>query len=227
MIEEIGKDVAFDATEQAVCDRMQIERDSPVFERAMELLETVKRVMNPAYLLKEIAVDGSADGASFGGQRFHSKIVGSKIAGRESVILYIATCGPEIGAYLEAIEDPIDEYVVDKFCHMGYLSAMNALRASLSATHGIDRHITLAPGSIIDWSVAEVKKFFVIADGLYQKIGVRVLESGLIDPLKSGSGVIVRSEEEFESCDICARIDCPSRRTPFSEEKYEAMINLQ
>jgi hypothetical protein len=63
-------------------------------------------------------------------------------------------------------------------------------------------------------------------DGLYQGLDVSVLSSGLIDPLKSTSGIFYASDEEFESCAICPRGNCETRQMPFDEDLHDRMVNL-
>lgn len=227
MIEVVKKDVAFYATDEMLCEKLQITTDSGMYDRALELKEQVEDMIKPAYVMKEVPVgEKTKDGVELGGHFFKSKIVANKITDQSSAIIFIATCGKAIANLAEAAEDPMDNYILDQLAYIGYRNATDDMLNTLSQTCGMGRFIRLSPGSIIDWSVFEVKKFFQITDGLYQQLGLRVLDSGLIDPLKSGSGVIVESEEEFESCDLCMRPDCPSRRSPFDQEKYDAMINL-
>jgi len=41
-------------------------------------------------------------------------------------------------------------------------------------------------------------------------------------PTMSVSGIVVPTESAFESCQICHREGCPSRKAPFSEEVWQA-----
>jgi hypothetical protein len=195
--------------------------------RSQELIEEALRILQPAYLIRRFPIESITDsGVVIGGQSFRSRIVANKLQGHDYTWMYIATSGKEISEYLETVEDPLDKYILDQIAYFGCVQAMEEMTQAIDTQLGIARHIKLSPGSIIDWSVEEVKKFFLLLEGDYQKLGVRVLDSGLIDPLKSVSGVLVAAEEEFESCDICERANCPNRKTPFDEEKYSQMINL-
>lgn len=227
MMEYVRKDVPFQATDELLCDRLHTELASEIFERAALLRQEVASVIRPAYIMKEVRVGRkSRNGIELGGQFFGSRIAASKIAADSRVVVYIATCGREAAELLAATDDPFDNYVLDTLAHIGCNNARDDMLRSLSARFGIKKYISLAPGSVIDWNVAEVCKFFEITDGLHQPLGIRVLESGLIDPLKSVSGIFVESDEKFETCDLCMIPDCPSRRSPFDEEKYNEALSL-
>lgn len=227
MIELLEKNIAFHVTDEAICKKLQTHKDSDVFMRALALIKNVTNIIKPAYIVKGVPVgEISEEGVDISGQFFSSKIVASKIKGCRNAIVFIVTCGSDIRQYLKEISDPLDNYIVDQLAYVGCLNAREHMLKTLSETYQIDSFISLSPGSIIDWSVSDVKKLFIIMEGLYQQLGLRVLDSGLIDPLKSVSGLIIQSDEEFECCDLCMRFNCPSRKTLFNQEKYDEAMNL-
>jgi hypothetical protein len=46
-------------------------------------------------------------------------------------------------------------------------------------------------------------------------------ESLLMVPVKSVSGIVFANEEEFASCQLCPREDCPGRKAPYDPGLYE------
>lgn len=201
--------------------------ESELFIRAMELLEEARPLLKPAFAIKELSVGlVSEKGITIGDQFFNSKIVANKLKNETNAFSYIATCGREISTYIENTEDALDQYILDQIAYLAYLQAMNQMTLEAENQLGIERQIRLCPGSVIDWSVADVKKIFALMDGLYQDLDISVLSSGLIDPLKSTSGIFYASNEEFESCEICPRANCETRRVEFDEELHDRMVNL-
>ena len=75
------------------------------------------------------------------------------------------------------------------------------------------------PGSIKDWSTIEVNKIYNLLKNPIN-LGISVLESGMINPVRSVSGFMFLSESEFHNCILCRKVDCPNRRAEFDEEEY-------
>lgn len=202
------------------------ENDEP-YERAKALADDAKAALRPAFAIKEFTVDEvRKDGVVIGGRPFHSRIVAEKLKNEKNVYVYIATCGRKINELIDAADDALDKYILDQFAYLAYLQAMEQMSVTVEEQFGIARHIRLCPGSIIDWSIGEVCEIFTLMEGLYQRLDVNVLESGLINPLKSTSGMFYPTEEEFESCAICPRANCENRKMPFNEELHDKMVNL-
>jgi len=228
MRELLNNKIEFICDLEALCMRLHCEdMESELFIRAMELLEEARPLLKPAFAIKELSLGlASENGIAIDDQFFNSKIVANKLKNEKNAFSYIATCGREISKYIENTEDALDQYILDQIAYLAYLQAMNQMTQESESKLGIKRQIRLCPGSIIDWSVADVKKIFALMDGLYQNLDVSVLSSGLIDPLKSTSGVFYASDEEFESCAICPRANCETRQMEFNEELHDKMVNL-
>ena len=63
--------------------------------------------------------------------------------------------------------------------------------------------------------------FFALLEDGPDRIGVRLLESFLMHPIKTVSGIMFPTEEAFQSCMLCPRQDCPRRRAPYDPELYD------
>jgi len=62
---------------------------------------------------------------------------------------------------------------------------------------------------------------FALLGDATEAVGVRLLDSLLMTPTKSVSGIRFPTEERFESCQLCPRPDCPGRRAPYDATLYE------
>ena len=227
MRELLRADIEFSLDEEALLGRLHCERDDEPFTRALELLEEARPMMRPAFAVREVPIEKTEpSGFTAGGQFFRSKIASLKLKDEKTAFVYVATCGREISDYAEGIKDDLDQYLADTLAYMCYLRGIEAMAADLEKDWDFKRYISLCPGSIIDWSVSDVRKIFVLMEGLCQKLGARVLDSGMIDPIKSTSGFFYPSADEFESCAICPRANCPNRKAPFDEEMHNEMANL-
>lgn len=214
-----------------ICDKNELlarlNHREDLFERACEILEDVEGMIHPCYIAREVSItDRRPDHFKMEEMVFHSKIAALKLAVQKTAFAFIASCGREIDTRLDQETDLMDQSLLDIIAYMAYLHASSALSAALEKEYGMERHLRLCPGSIIDWSVGDNRYFFPLLDGLWQPLNLKVLDSGLIVPLKSSAGILYETADEFESCAICPRANCPSRSVPFEVDLHEQMANL-
>lgn len=227
MKEMLCNGLSYKFIEAELLGRLHCEKSDDIYLRALELIKDAIPLLHPAFVIKEFGIDEiKKDGIIINGLFFHSKIVAKKLKDEKSVYVYIATSGRSISEYIDLFDDVLDKYILDQISYLAYLQAMNMMSEKIETEFKIDRHIRLCPGSIIDWSIADVKNIFKLMEGLYQKIDVNVLESGLINPLKSTSGIFYPTYEEFESCAICPRANCENRKMDFDEDLHAQMISI-
>ena len=227
MNEIVCTELSYTFVKEDLLKRLHCEEDDEIYGRASELIEDAKSALRPAFAIKKFYIDEIRnDGIYIQGNFFKSKIVANKLKEEKDVYVYIATCGRRINTLIDGTDDELDKYIYDQLSYLAYLQAMEKMSAAVEDCFGIKRHIRLCPGSIIDWSIGDVCKIFTLMEGLYQQIDVNVLDSGLINPLKSTSGMFYPTEEEFDSCAICPRANCENRKMPFDEELHDKMVNL-
>lgn len=226
MSETIRKKIAFKADLDALLELLKSEKDSMIGQRAKELIDQLTGKIKPKYLIKEVKLDKiGEDHVLVNGQRLSSRVLAKQLEGAKSIYIFLASCGREIADYHKSIEDPLDHYIIDQMAYLGYLRAVELLEEELTNTYGIKKYNSLAPGSTPDWSIEEVNTIFALTDGGREEIGLSVLESGMIDPVKSLSGLIIETDKAFNSCQICQRLNCPTRKNDFDQEDYKEMMN--
>lgn len=219
--------IDFTLDETILKKRLHCEMDDEPFIHALQLLEVIRPLIAPSFAIREIPVDKVKENGVYVGENFlRSKIVAQKIQGQASVFAYVATSGRSLGDYIANVEDNWEQYLLDQIAYLAYLRAMEALSLTVENELGIENHIRLCPGSVIDWSVSDVRIIFALLDGLHQKLRVDVLKSGMIIPLKSTSGIFYATDRAFSSCSICPRTHCENRQANFDEELHNQMVNL-
>lgn len=197
---------------------MKTSESTYIGERTIELAEKYEDLMKPKYIFKKLNIDSITDDTvTIGNEIFHSKVLATKLFGHSSVYIYIATSGKEIDEISKEFSDVLDYYIMDQISYSGYLCALDDMYKYMSDKYEINKFISLCAGSVPDWSVEEVIKIFNIFGENYKEIGVNVLESGLVEPLKSTSGILFATDETFHSCEICKKENCPSRYADFDE----------
>lgn len=227
MREQINSPLPFAPDIPALTRLLHAEEGDYIHARARELLEAAARIVKPRYMLKELPVGRSEAGLLLvNNVLIDSRIVAQRVGSQPTLFAYICSCGPEIAAYMENVTDLLDNYILDQIAYLGYFQAKQAFLGYVEQELGIQRFNLLSPGSVVDWSVAEVKKIFQLLGDMPGRLGIRVMASGLVSPLKSVSGFLVANDEDFCSCELCERAACPSREKDFDEDRYQLMINL-
>jgi hypothetical protein len=156
------------------------------------------------------------------GVRFGEPFVFEKIAGQETVIVYVASCGREANEWAKQFTDFYEQFVADTLKQL----LLNAVTSRLFASAdlffrekypGTDKNIaTINPGSLKEWKLGAQKPQFEALGGVTADIGVELSDSCLMTPNKSVSGIIFASDGHYVNCQLCPREICPNRRGPYS-----------
>ncbi len=222
----IKKDLKLNFGLNKLADLLHTQEGSAIYQRAEQLWLQNKQFIKPCLALRAATIETvSENQAIISGQDLNSRIFAKKMDAAASTYVYVLSCGMEIYNRLKEYDDPLDNYILDQIAYLGYLSAREDLHLCIETELGLPYSIMIAPGSVIDWSVAENHKLFAILDGAYQQLNLSILASGLINPLKSGLGLVFAAEEEFSSCSICPKANCPTRQVEFDEEAHNQFIN--
>lgn len=206
---------------------MKTNESTDIAHRALSIANDVEGIVKPRFILKEINIDSlNSDSVVINSIEFNSIILADRLKGHTAVFAFIITSGKEIASYMNYVTDYLDNYILDQIAYMGYLSALKNMQETLGNSFNINRYTSLAPGSLLDWNVEEVKKIFKLIGDDYKKIDVDVMDSGMVNPIKSTSGILFETNDVFHSCEICMKVNCPSREAEYNEKKYNEMINL-
>lgn len=204
--------INFKYNENLLSNLLKVHKDSPLFKDALLIAGTIKSLIKPKFILKKCEtykVCESTVGIDY--ISFNSKTFAEKLNKSTSLFMFAATGGKEIEFHADDLNDYFEKYVINQIAYMGCLSALESMREVLKNTYGINNYITLAPGSLSDWDVIETKQLYELMGEDYKKIGIRVLDSGMVEPINTVSGVIFESEDTFSSCELCMRANCPTR----------------
>lgn len=223
----LGTDIDFVLDEEALLGLLQCNMSSKPFRRALQLQATVQDALSPAFAVKRYGRgEITKHGIKIGGQELLSRIAANKLQDAEHCYAYIATCSRAIEERISACERTSDKYLLDQLAYLAYLQAMDVFTAEVEKVFGVERQVRLCPGSVIDWHVSQTKEVFALLGGLTQELNVSINDSGLMQPLKTTIGVFCAAAQEFDSCAICPRVKCPTRKADFDANLQAEMINL-
>jgi hypothetical protein len=136
-------------------------------------------------------------------------------------IVYVVTCGAELNAWGEGLDDMVHRYWADTIKETALRVAIDALNRHLTSCYEMGKTAAMSPGSLADWPIREQRPLFRILGDPEAAIGVRLTDSFLMIPNKSVSGIRFPTEERFESCQLCPREGCPGRRAAYEPDLYE------
>lgn len=156
-----------------------------------------------------------ADGVDLDGIPFDGSLLTENLAGLETAFPFIATCGARLEEWACSFSDMLDRFRADVIATIALGSAVESLKKHIAELHHTGPLSMMNPGSLEVWPMEEQRKLFALFGESAARIGVALTDSLLMRPLKSLSGILFASDEEFVNCGRCLRADCPARRAPF------------
>jgi hypothetical protein len=137
------------------------------------------------------------------------------------VFPFIVTCGQELYQWKMKQEDLILSYYADEINQMAMRAAGEHLLDHLKETYQLGRTATMSPGSLEDWPVNAQRPLFQLLGDPFQAIGVELMDSMLMVPNQTVSGIRFATESRFTSCELCPIGNCPHRKAPYDEGLFE------
>ena len=204
---------------EEILKRLHVDKNSDDSDAVQKLIESIQHVINPKAVYEASYVEHKDENTlNISGIRFTSSILKANLDGIERVFPYIATCGKE----LDEIEIPPDDFLkqfwLDTIKEMALRDSIKHLRDHLKKEYALGQISSMNPGSLEDWPITQQVQLFSIFGNPEDLIGVRLTDSFLMVPTKSVSGIHFPTEVKFESCQLCPRKECPSRKAPYDKE---------
>lgn len=215
-------DIAFEPSLQKLMKKLRAKEGSRSAEQLAALLEEAKAIARPRAMYK-VGYVSSRDESSvvIGGVRFRSRILRVNLDNVHRVFPFAVTCGRELHEWMRGKDDLLVRYYADVVSETALRAAAAQLKQHLAKQYGLGRTSTMSPGSLEDWPIQEQRPLFELLGDPEEAIGMRLTDSMLMIPSKSISGIRFPVEKTFESCQLCQRDRCPSRKAPYDEGLYE------
>ena len=196
--------------------RVHIELYEGMEKKINSLLEKVVPLLNPKAVFKEMGVRRRKTGEIIlDSQVFSDPVVMSHLENKDTVFLYIASCGDELEEIAASTSDMLEIYWYDALKQISMDLAFNYLRNHLKEKYNVGKLYSLNPGSDScgeGWALSDQKKLFSLFPEVEKKTGIRLTVSMLMFPNKTVSGMLFESERDFVSCRECGNIQCPNRK---------------
>lgn len=186
-----------------------------------ELLAGAVAVARPKAIYRLVPVqERQQNSVTLGDKKIESQVMHVNLANTNRVFAYVASCGREIEEWSRQITDPLQSYWADCIQEFALRAAMDYLRKHLIEKYELKHTNAMSPGSLEDWPIQMQRPLFDLLGTPVDEIGVELTESFLMLPHKSISGIRFESESRFESCELCPREDCPSRRKKYAPDAF-------
>jgi hypothetical protein len=191
-------------------------------EMLKEVAETALKIARPLGLYKvSHARTTETDKTDIDGVIFTSIVLNKLLAGRDTVIPFIVTEGKELDALQTAPGDMMKLFYLDMAKTMITANAIQYLRRHVQEKYAMPQTALMNPGEIEDWLIGEQRPLFTLFGDVEKQIGVKLMGTGVMKPIKSRSGIIFPNESGFESCQLCLQARCPGRRCKFEPELFK------
>ena len=201
---------------------LHVNKDSGHFDDLKAMVEEAKTIARPKALYKVSYIENKGDDfVVIDGHTFKSRVLRVNVDHVHRVFPFIVTGGMELEQWLRSFEDTLKQYYAEAINGMALLSAIKALDAHLEEKYRPGKISYMTPGSLPDWPITEQRTLFALLGDTKQLIGVELMDSYLMIPTKTVSGIRFPTEKGFESCQLCPRENCPGRRAPHDKDLYD------
>ena len=202
--------------------RVRVRGASAYAEALERLVERARAVARPKALYRVgfVEPDGE-DTVVVDGVVLTSRVLRVNLEGVHRVFAYAATCGRELEEWSKSLNGALERYWADEIQMMALESALGAMDEHIEAHHRPGPISSISPGSLEDWPLQQQRPLFELLGNTEDAIGVRLLDSLLMLPAKTVTGIRFPTEVGFESCRLCPRERCPGRRVPYDKDLYD------
>ena len=157
--------------------------------------------------------------------RFKSRVLKVNLEKVHRIFLFVATCGNELDQWSRNYKDPFEGFAINSIKSIVLKSAIDFIDEHIQNQFDTAKLSRMTPGSLKDWPITEQSTLFKVLGDVESAIGVCLMDSLMMKPEQSVSGIIFPTDIQFESCQLCPRESCPSRRADFEkhllEKKYK------
>lgn len=216
-------DIPFRVNRDALLKRLHLDADSEYAADIQSLAAKAEAVGQPKAIYDEVLIESiDEDGIRLGGVRFASRVMAVNLRNVDRVFPYICTCGVELDEISIPPDDDFGRFGLDIVKEMALHQAATALNDKIRLEFGLEKKANMNPGSgdRTLWPIEEQRPLFKLMGDVKSAIGVILTDSFLMLPNKSISGFYFKTDKEFHNCQLCKRVDCPNRQTPFDQDLW-------
>ncbi len=222
MNQVILDDILFQPDLRILMENLHLKEGSRYVDDLRALVDEAQTIARPKALYKVAPAEVTGEkSVLIGGFTFTSRVLRVNLDQAHRVFVYVATGGVELENWIQSIDDFLLNYWADAIAQMALRSAVAGLHQHLLDRYRPGHLSVMHPGSLVDWPIQQQRPLFDLLGDPKEAIGVELLDSLLMSPTKSASGIYFPLEESFESCQLCPMENCPNRKAPYDKTLYE------
>jgi hypothetical protein len=208
--------------EEKLLKRLRMDRESRHAKDLGRLVREAEEVIKPKAVYRPVYIEEKRDDSILlDGITLRSRVLRVNVEEAHRVFPFAATCGLELQEWARSKGDLLEGFWAHAINEIAVRIAYRFLNEQIVARYNLGRTSRMSPGSLADWPIEEQRGLFQILGDTKTWIGVALLESLMMVPEHSVSGVLFPTEVLFESCQLCPREGCPGRRAPYEEDLYD------
>lgn len=209
-----------------VLKELHIKPSSRNEDLMLKMLDHARQIGQPKAMYRVAGIDEKTEtSVVIEGIKMESRVMAINLKDIHRVFPYLITCGRELYDWKLGFEDLLDSYYADEISQMALRSAENYLLDHLTANYQLGETGSMNPGSLEDWPITAQRSLFQLLGDPMEAIGVELLDSMLMVPNQTVSGIRFVSEAEFSSCELCPRERCSHRRRPYQPDLKDRKYN--
>ena len=209
-------------------EKLHIKQDSAYVTKIQEMAAEAQSLVKPKAAYKEAYIDDKGDNfVIINGVKFSSRVMRVNMEETFRVFPFVVTCGTELEAWSKQFTDLFDSFCADAIKEMFLYCARQEFEAHLDQQYGLGHAVNMNPGSLADWPISEQKPLFELLGNVRDLIGVQLMDSLLLLPIKTVSGIRFPKEGTYANCQLCSREKCPGRKAPYDQGLYQQKYQLK
>jgi hypothetical protein len=214
--------IPFEPDRAALVKRLRVKDGSAYLDDLRRLVDEAQAIARPKAYYKVAFIDDRGDDyVVVDGVRLDSRVLSVNLEPVHRVFPFVATCGVELDAWAYAQNDMLYKYWADVIKEIAVREAIQTLNERMTEHYGLGKMSVMSPGSLDDWPMPQQRLLFTILGDVKGAIGVHLSDSFVMTPNKSVSGLRFAAAEDFASCQLCPRENCPGRRALYDDTLYD------
>ena len=210
--------ISFKSNFPLAVKQTNIAKGTKDFDDLEKLWQEAQCIAGPKALYKLCFIDiAGKDRIFVNGTCLKSRLLRHNLKGTHRIFPFVATCGMELCSWVKSKKDMIASFLADIILQVALTAAIDHIKLHIREKFGTGNVSVMTPGSLKDWPISDQGPLFEILGNIEPAIGVRLTDSLMMTPVQSLSGIIFATGETFESCQLCPRERCSSRRAPFEK----------
>ncbi len=220
-------EIPFDPDIDALAEQLHVPSDSARRVELRSMVSEAQALAKPKALYRAVSMEAQGDDyVVLDGTKLTSRVISVNLRDVRRVFAFVATCGIELEDWTRSQGSLLHRFQAEVIAGMALTAARQELRQHLKSRFDPGPLSEMNPGSLPDWPLPQQRPLFDLLGDPEAAIGVQLLDTYLMKPGKTTSGVLFPAEVEFYNCQLCTREDCSGRRAPYNPDLYERKYRL-